>query len=208
MATGRVIRLAIVSCASAVLALGCATTKHSDASLKDELEAMCDSDQADQAERNKIEAARKQYGYNSPQEKALWLKQRRIDEANIKRLEEIIRKSGWPGPRLVGDKASLCAFLVLQHADLSYQKKYLPLLRKAAADKELPADRLALLEDRVLVREGKKQLYGSQLHPNAQGVLEFCPIEDEANVDKRRQAVGLGPLSDYAKQQGLEYHPR
>jgi hypothetical protein len=99
---------------------------------------------------------------------------------------------------------------VLQHADYTYQKKYLPLLRKAAADKELRADRLAILEDRVLVNEGKKQLYGSQLRTNARGEWEFCPIEDEANVDKRRKSVGLGlgPLSEYAKQFGLEYRPR
>jgi hypothetical protein len=58
------------------------------------------------------------------------------------------------------------------------------------------------------MREGKKQIYGSQLQQNDKGAWEFYPIEDEPNVDKRRQAVGLPPLSEYAKQFGFEYHPK
>jgi hypothetical protein len=48
----------------------------------------------------------------------------------------------------------------------------------------------------------------SQLQTNAQGQLEFYPIEDEANMDKRRQSVGLEPLAEYAKHFGLEYHSK
>jgi hypothetical protein len=177
----------------------------SDISLKGKLEAMYDTDQS---QRSRMDAVGKQYGYNSPEMIELWKKQQPIDEANIKRLAEIIEKHGWPGRRLVGDKASTAAFLVLQHADYTYQKKYLPLLRKAVADGELRADSLALLEDRILMREGKKQIYGSQLQTNALGKLEFYPIEDETNVDKRRKSVGLEPLAEYAKQFGLEYHPK
>jgi len=56
--------------------------------------------------------------------------------------------------------------------------------------------------------EGKKQIYGSQLRQNDKGALEFYPIDDEPNVDKRRQAVGLPPLAEYAKQFGLVYRPK
>lgn len=199
------IRLATALGASVILALGCATTKHPDVSLKDELEAMYDTDQSHRSEMHEVG---KKYGHSSPEMMELWKKQQPIDEANIKRLVEFIETHGWPGRRLVGDKASTAAFLVLQHANYTYQKRYLPLLRKAVADRELRADSLALLEDRVLMNEGKKQLYGSQLQTNAKGVLEFYPIEDELNVDKRRQSVGLEPLAEYAKQFGLEYPPK
>ncbi len=162
----------------------------------------------DQSQRSEMGAVGKKYGYSSPDMTELWKKQQPIDEANIKRLIEIIETHGWPGHRLVGDKASTAAFLVLQHADYTYQNKYLALLRKAVADRELRADSLALLEDRVLMGERRKQIYGSQLQTNAKGVLEFYPIEDEPNVDKRRKSVGLEPLAEYAKQFGLEYHPK
>jgi hypothetical protein len=54
----------------------------------------------------------------------------------------------------------------------------------------------------------KKQIYGSQLQTNAQGQLEFYPIENEANMGKRRQSVGLEQLAEYAKHFGLEYHSK
>src|SRR5688572_16239246 len=49
-------------------------------------------------------------------------KQDAIDAKNIKRLEEIIAQQGWPGKSLVGKEASQAAFLIIQHAELSYQK--------------------------------------------------------------------------------------
>ena len=64
-----------------------------------------------------------------------------------------------------------------------------------------------MMEDRVLLGEGKKQIYGTQLRSGrdtgGQWVLE--PIEDEAGVDARRAAVGLPPLAEYLKAFGLEY---
>jgi len=65
----------------------------------------------DQSQRSEMGAVGKKYGYSSPEMTELWKKQQPIDEANIKRLIEIIETHGWPGHRLVGDKASTAAFL-------------------------------------------------------------------------------------------------
>lgn len=109
---------------------------------------------------------------------------------------------------LVGKKAASAAFLVLQHAAYKYQKQYLPLVREAVSIGELAGQRLALLEDRVLMREGKEQIYGTQLTRNQEtGELELYPIEDEFNVDKRRAEMGMLPLAEYLKYFGLEYKP-
>ena len=63
---------------------------------------------------------------------------------------------------------------------------------------------LALLEDRILMRTGKKQKYGSQVTcPN--GVCDVYPIEDPDNVNKRRASVGLEPIEDYLMRFGIEY---
>jgi hypothetical protein len=164
--------------------------------------------ETDQSVRGHMEEIRKNHGDSSVEMREAWKKQRPIDEANIARLVKIIETHGWPGRALAGEKGASAAFLVLQHADLAYQKKYLPLVRKAAAAGDLRTQSLALLEDRILVREGKKQIYGSQLMTNSGGKLEFNPIEDEPNVDKRRASVGLVPLAEYAKYFGLEYPPK
>jgi hypothetical protein len=161
-----------------------------------------------QAQRLKAHEIGQKYGFDSAEIRKLATKQREIDEENIVRLVGIIEAHGWPGRSLVGEKGALAAFLILQHADYKYQKKYLPLVRTAVAAGELSPDNLALLEDRVLMNEGKKQIYGTQLQTNERGVLELYPIEDEENVDKRRAQVGLPPLAEYMKHFGLEYRPK
>ena len=62
------------------------------------------------------------------------------------------------------------------------------------------AQDLALLIDRIRVRNGEPQLYGSQLHwDESAGAPIFFPIEDPANVNARRAEVGLGPIEEYAE---------
>jgi hypothetical protein len=138
--------------------------------------------------------------------KALVEKQQEVDKSNLQRLVQIIDTYGWPGRTIVGKEGSLTAFLIIQHADLEYQKKYFPLLKDAVRRGEAASQYAALLEDRILMREGKKQIYGSQLHQNdVTKSLELWPIEDEEGVDTRRASVGLEPLADYLRRFGLEY---
>jgi hypothetical protein len=121
-----------------------------------------------------------------------------IDRANTGRMHRIVDQYGWPGKTMVGDDGAGAAFLLLQHADrdTAFQKRCLPLLQEAAAKGEASKEDMALLTDRVLVAEGKKQLYGTQCGMKDTLVV-VKPIEDSANVDKRRAEVGLYPLSVY-----------
>ena len=82
------------------------------------------------------------------------------------------------------------------------------MLKEAVRRGEAESGNAALLKDRILMREGKKQIYGSQLHFNQViKQLELWPIEDDENVDARRASVGLEPLAEYMKRFGLEYKP-
>ena len=130
-----------------------------------------------------------------------------LDSENLARLKEIVARHGWPGVSMVGEDGSQAAFLVLQHADQATQEQYLPMVREAAARRELAPSLLATLEDRVRMRRGEKQIYGTQLKGSADGRLELWPIEDEARVDARRAAVGLPPLADYLRLFGLQWSP-
>ncbi len=80
------------------------------------------------------------------------------------------------------------------------------MVREAVAQGEVRPSSLALLEDRVLVGQGKPQIYGSQLITDpTTGKNSIQPIADEMDVDKRRAAVGLEPLAEYAKRFGVIY---
>jgi hypothetical protein len=172
-------------------------------SLRAELEVMM---QTDQKGRKELILATKEYGPYSPEVQKLWDKQSAIDQKNTQRLLELVERHGWPKRSVVGEGAAEAAFLVLQHADLETQKRYLPVFIKAVEGGEAKLSDLALLEDRVLVGEGKKQLYGTQLRTR-KGVegMEIPPIEDEAHIDERRATMGLGPLAGYLKAFGIDY---
>ena len=177
--------------------------------LQDELLRVGEEDQQYRAELQDNLIKMSNAGAPAPSEEVLALqkKQDEIDKRNLARLEEIVKQHGWPGRGLVGEEASMAAFLILQHADLTSQKKYFPLLKKAAAEGDARLADAAMLEDRILMREGKKQIYGTQVRsgPETGRKLELYPIEDELHVEERRAAVGLPPLADYLKLFGLEY---
>lgn len=124
---------------------------------------------------------------------------RETDKYNRDFLKQAIEKYGWPGKSLVGRVASQAAFLFAQHSDedTEFQKQCLEKM-KAMAEGEVSKQHLAMLTDRVLVREGKPQRYGSQLSM-VDGKLKPSPIEDEANVDARRKEMGMMPLAEYIK---------
>jgi hypothetical protein len=63
---------------------------------------------------------------------------------------------------------------------------------------EAAPSELAYLTDRVRCGAGLPQLYGTQMREH-EGRLIPQLIEDEANVDARRAAVGLEPLAEYVK---------
>jgi hypothetical protein len=122
-----------------------------------------------------------------------------VDRKNRERLQTIVDKHGWPGRSLVGIDGAHAAWLLVQHADAdpAFQKRCLDLM-KAAPVGEADAKDIAYLTDRVLVRQKKKQLYGTQLVGQGDKFIPQ-PIEDEAYVDRRRAEVGLPPLAEYLK---------
>jgi len=73
------------------------------------------------------------------------------------------------------------------------------LLRSCVLDvRDASAGDLAYLVDRVRVAKGQPQVYGTQLGAGPDGeLIPRTPIEDEANVDARRAAAGLGTLEEY-----------
>src|SRR5437660_4879117 len=110
-----------------------------------------------------------------------------IDSANTARMKEIVNQYGWPGPELVGVDGSEAAFLLVQHAEHAFQKEMLPPVEAAYRQKKLQGQDYALLLDRVLIGEGKPQVYGTQAKrfdrwKGHEPVID--PVEDGANGDE------------------------
>lgn len=129
----------------------------------------------------------------------------RIDRENTVRLGTLVEKHGWPTSTLVGKDGSNAAWLLVQHADANpkFQRKCLDLMTKLPRSEVSPIDR-AYLTDRVLLAEGKKQIYGTQF-TYSNGKWEPYPLKDATDVDKRRREVGLQPLAEYVKNLESQY---
>jgi uncharacterized protein DUF6624 len=186
-----------------IVSLQAQTTHIANPDLREELLARVKQDQA-------IRQEWISKGVETPQA-ALIARMESIGADNTARMKEIIKRYGWPGPELVGEDGTDAAFLLVQHADHEFQKQVLPLVRAAYQAHKLSGQNYALLLDRVLIGEGKPQVYGTQAKPfdkwkGHEPALE--PIEDEANVDKRRAEVGMSPLSEYLKMLKEFYFPK
>lgn len=169
------------------------------------LDSMFTADQQHRAEIQKIQMS--EGPKDSVLVNALWKKMARNDSLNLQVVEGLIKQYGWLGKEDVGERGVLTMFLVIHHSEHpEVQRKYLPVLRQAANEGKLEKRHLALLEDRVLVDLGKKQLYGTQIGTDPKtGKFIVLPIEDEPNVNKRRAEVGLDPLEVYARNWGIDY---
>ena len=108
----------------------------------------------------------------------------KADKENTAWLKEVVEKYGWPTKTMVGRDGANAAWLLVQHADadVKFQRKCLDLMAQLPKD-ELSQMDFAYLTDRVLLAEGKKQIYGTQFD-QVDGKLQPRPLEDEANVDK------------------------
>lgn len=161
----------------------------------------------DQIIRSQFLDAQRKFGNTSKQVDSLGKIMMHKDSINLIKIVEILDTHGWVGPEKVGGQANQTLFLVIQHADLKTQQKYLPMMREAVKNKNANASALALLEDRIALREGKRQVYGSQIgHDNETNTYFILPLDDPDNVDKRRAAVGLGPLSEYVQRWNITWN--
>ena len=152
----------------------------------------------DQKYRLQIDEIEKKYGWESNQMKAHWKIINEKDSVNLIKIKSLLDKYGWLGTDVIGEQGNSTMFLVIQHSDIATQDKYLPMMREAVKNGKAKGSSLALLEDRVALRKGKKQIYGSQIgRDNDTKLYYVSPLEDPDNVDKRRAKVGLEPLADY-----------
>ncbi|REG96468.1 DUF6624 domain-containing protein [Flavobacterium aquicola] len=128
------------------------------------------------------------------------------DSINLLKVIKILDEKGWVGKDIVGSQANQTLFLVIQHADLKYQQKYMPMMREAVKKGNANGASLALMEDRVSLREGRKQIYGSQIgRDNETKIFYVSSLEDPDNVDERRAKIGLPPMADYVSKWQIKW---
>ena len=107
------------------------------------------------------------------------------DSTNLQLVSRILKESGYPQRSKVGDFATQTVWMVIQHSDLGSIKQFLPQLEEAVRRGDLAPAYLAATKDRIDIREGRPQKYGTQFN---------CPLLDSLRVNDWRQEVGLPPI--------------
>ncbi|PJJ53256.1 DUF6624 domain-containing protein [Hymenobacter chitinivorans] len=127
------------------------------------------------------------------------------DATNLARVQVLLKQYGYPGQSLVGTPTNEAAWNVIQHAPATIPQ-YLPLIKAAAEKGELPFSRYAMMLDRQLMTGGQPQLYGTQVMGyNGQAPFVW-PIQNAAQVNRRRKQAGFTTtVEQYATQFGITY---
>lgn len=124
----------------------------------------------------------------------------RTDSINQIIVSAILDQYGWPEE--ISFEADFGIFLVIDHAKIDYQRKYYPLVKQKADSGKLDKGLCATLEDRMLMYDKKKQIYGTQtigVNKNGKRFTYIWPIEDAKRVNKRRKKVNLSTIEKYIK---------
>jgi len=116
------------------------------------------------------------------------------NEANARRLQEIIAQYGWPTVSMVGVRGATAAGLIAYSApgDQTFQAEVLSLMEPLLRSDEVPAMYYAALFDLVHT----PQRYGND-RKCENGRFELTkPVEDPQHLAERRAALGLPILPD------------
>ena len=111
------------------------------------------------------------------------------DSTNLVMVNEVLKDGEFPRKSQVGEFALLAVWSVFQHNPLEQQKEFLPQMEEAVRNGDISPMYLAMLKDRIDVREGRPQKYGTQWGPDG-----LCPLLDASRVNEWRREVGLPPI--------------
>ncbi len=126
-------------------------------------------------------------------------------DAGNQRMVAGLLEEGWPEE--ISDEAGEALWLVIDHADLEMQRRFMPLVEKQVKAGRLAKSSYATLLDRMLMRENRPQRYGTQTRSFTrivegdlvcdQRVCYVWPVEHPASLDSLRAAMGLIPIGEY-----------
>ena len=130
---------------------------------------------------------------------ALWAPIGAMDDRLSAELIRMLPAEGWFYKSVYGEDAARTAFLIIQHADATLQRRFVPVLESLVASGEVEGSSYGLMYDRLALSEGRPQRYGTQMTcKNARWVIDYGNLEDPERADERREALGfMQTLAEY-----------
>lgn len=122
-----------------------------------------------------------------------------IDCGNTAWLRAQVTEHGWFDISRYGERADEAAWLMVQHADRtpSFQGEMLAVLQERAEAGETSPRRVAYLWDRVAVKEGRPQRYGTQMDCEGGEAQPIGGLEDPEHIEARLAVLGMQSYASY-----------
>ena len=122
------------------------------------------------------------------------------------RICSILNSEPWPVKSIAGiDGASAWITLIKGYLPYQTQLSLIPVISAGVDKKEIDKNEdLAFLIDRLRLRAGLAQLFGTQAVED-KGFLVLYPLQSDEKVDEWRADYKLGPLKDYMRALQITY---
>jgi len=114
-------------------------------------------------------------------------------------LKEILDRHGVPRYETVGVEAAKGFVVMVQHQSAAFRASVLPQLKANVAAGQADPGSYALVYDRTQRDQQRNQLYGEQLECGPDKTLVRAPLDDAANVNRRRAELGLMRIEFYER---------
>lgn len=161
----------------------------------------------DQAVREEVIRLSQQVPPSADSLMAAYARMQAVDAENQRVVSDLLGR-GWPEG--LPDEANETIWLVIDHAGLGMQKRWMPLIQKQAEAGRISKSSYATLLDRMLMREKRPQRYGTQtvsvsrmIEGDSTRMERQCwlwPVENPDRLDSLRDAMGLIPVAVYLRE--------
>ena len=183
----------------------CTNKKSVHSSIEQTDSLLCELHERDQQIRHKLMSVQQAYIAEQRTELIdsivmLVAGQDRADSLNRVAVDSLLQ-NGWPEG--LSEQSNQTIWLIIDHADVEYQERYLPLIEQQAVRGTISPSDYATLLDRVNVRRQRPQRYGTQTGYKQRDdeVFTFVyPIENIDALDSLRLSVGLDSMHLYLRQ--------
>lgn len=161
----------------------------------------------DQAVREEVIRLSQQVPPSADSLMAAYARMQAVDAENQRVVSDLLGR-GWPEG--LPDEANETIWLVIDHAGLGMQKRWMPLIQRQAEAGRISKSSYATLLDRMLMREKRPQRYGTQtvsvsrmIEGDSTRMERQCwlwPVENPDRLDSLRDAMGLIPVAVYLRE--------
>ena len=112
---------------------------------------------------------------------------------------------GMPNLSVVNESQMAAIWMTIKQSSYQFRKAFLPNLVLAVENGDIKEMNIASIKDKILMDEGKPQVYGTQVFRNDQGNWQLYGVEEPEYVDRRRKDIGFGALQEYLAQYDITF---